>query len=220
MSRTVTLLQLRTRSLRRADMATTGFVTASEVNDLINDEWPEVHRLLVQEGPPDWFSSTASITTTAGTIAYALPADCYQPTCLYALNTNGPPRPILPSSDFAIAGMVAPQAVYSLTLEYVPAPTVLANDGDTIDGIAGFDALVTARVARRLFAKAKKDTSQIEGEIGQLTQSLMRGGRHTQGPRYVTDVESDSWLPCSVPIGGFRARGGNIEIYETRLVWP
>ncbi len=221
MARTVTLLQLRTRSLRRADMATSGFVTSSEVTDLVNDELPEVYRLLVQVGPPDMYSATANYTTVVGTTSYTLPADFLEETLVYALDTSNFKRPLLPVDGYALSRVQAPQAAYSVSLEYVPSPPVMAADGDVFDGVAGWDSLLTCRVARRLLQKRKADSSSVDAEISAVTQELRSQARRSKGPRFVRnldDVCTRSYAsPYLVAVSNYRIRAGNIEFYQPMI---
>ncbi len=225
MARTVTLLQLRTRSLRRADMATSGFVTSAEVTDLVNDEMPEVYRLLVQVGPPDYYSASTLFTTIAGTVTYTLPADFFVETNVYVQDANGFKRPLTPVNDWGLSHAQTPQSVVSITMEYVPSPTVMSGDSDVFDGIAGWDSLLTCRVARRLLQKRKADSSSVDAEISALTQELMSQARRSTGPRYTRDVE-DVWgspyafAPYLPAITKYRVRGGNVEFYQAITVWP
>ncbi len=204
-------------------MATTGFVSSSEVTDLVNDEMPEVYRLLVACGPPSYYSATQSFTTSAGTTAYSLPADFFVETGVYSLDTTNFKRPILPVEGWALSRVQAPQAAYSISMEYVPSPPVLASDGDVFDGVAGWDSLLTCRVARRLLQKRKADSSSVDAEIAALTQELRSQANRSNGPHYIRDVDdvyAPNWaVPYLVTISHYRTRAGNIEFYQP-LVMP
>ncbi len=223
MARTVTLLQLRTRSLRRADAvaSTTGYITPAEVTDLVNDELPEVYRLLVQSGPPDYYSLSTTFTTIAGTTAYALPSDFFVETNVYALDSSSFKRPVTPVQDWGLSRMQAPQSVVSVVMEYVPAPPVLSGDNDPFDGIAGWDSLLTCRVARRLLQKRKADSSSVDAEISAVTQELRSQARRSKGPRFVRnldDVCTRSYAsPYLVAVSNYRIRAGNIEFYQPMI---
>ncbi len=206
-------------------MATSGFVTDAEIIDVLNDEMPEVYRLLVEVGPPDYYSATTTVTTVNGTVAYALPADFFQETTLYSTDAMGYRRPLLPIQDWGLARVRAPQTAVTVTLEYVPTPIVLAQTAgqDVFDGIAGWDSLLTCRVARRLLQKRKADSGSLDAEIGQLTEHLSRGARRNKGPRYTRDVEDAYGWPTAMPylatVSNYRIRGGNVELYVP-LVLP
>ncbi len=209
-------------------MATSGLVSSAEVTDLVNDELPEVYRLLVEVGPPDYYSASTTITTTAVgglfSTAYALPADFFQETTVYVTDSSQFKRPLLPIQGWELARVRGPQATYSVTLEYVPSPPVMAADGDAFDGFAGWDSLLTCRVARRLLQKRKADSGSLDSEIGQLTDHLTKGARRANGPRYIRDMDDVSVSPLDVPslspLSHYRVRGGNIELYQSILAYP
>lgn len=221
MARTVTLLQLRTRSLRRADMATSGFVTAAEVTDLVNDELPEVYRLLIQVGPPEYYSSTANFTTSVGTASYALPADFLEETNVWCVDTSNTNRPLLPIDGWALSRVQAPQSAFSIVFEYVPAPALLVADGDVFDGVAGWDSLLTCRVARRLMQKRKTDSSSVDAEISALSQELRSQAQRSNGPRFCRDIDDVDPMPYGAPylstLTNYRVRAGNVEFYQARV---
>ncbi len=221
MARTVTLLQLRTRSLRRADAvaSTTGYITPAEVTDLVNDEMPEVYRLLVQCGPPDYYSASTLFTTIAGTGSYGLPSDFFVETNVYEINANGVKRLLTPVQGWAISRTQTPQSVVNITMEYVPSPPVMASDGDVFDGVAGWDSLLTCRVARRLLQKRKADSSSVDAEIAALTQELRSQARRSNGPRYIRDMgdvrgSTYAYAPYLSTITNYRVRGSNVEFYQ------
>lgn len=207
-------------------MVTSGFVSTSEVNDVINDELCELYDLLVGEAPPDYYAKEKTITTVAGTLSYPLPSvllgDAYDFRSLiavYADEGSTRRRPILPVNEMERANFWAPQSAYSVILRYCPAPPVLALDADTFDGVSGWDSLITARVARRLLAKRKADTSELLQEIAQKTQEIRTYARRDRGqPRYITDLDdAASFYPYGVRIGGYAVLEGNIELYEPVL---
>ncbi len=198
-------------------MATSGFVTSAEVTDLVNDEMPEVYRLLVQCGPPDYYSATTTYTTVAGTTAYSLPADFLDETDVYCQDTTNFKRPLLPIDGWALSRVQAPQAAFSIVVEYVPSPPVMVADGDVFDGVAGWDSLLTCRVARRLLQKRKADSSSLDAEISALSQELRSQGRRSKGPRFcrdVADLSGPSWaVPYLQAVTNYRVRASIIEFY-------
>lgn len=203
-------------------MATSGFVTSAEVTDLVNDEMPEVYRLLVKAGPPDYYSSTQAFTTVVGQVAYALPADFFDETNVYSLDSTNYKRPLLSIDGFQLSRVQAPLAAFSISMEYVPSPPVMVADGDVFDGVAGWDSLLTCRVARRLLQKRKADSSSVDAEISALTQELRVQARRGKGPRFMRDMDDivgPSWtVPLLSAITHYRVRGGNIEFYQALVV--
>lgn len=205
-------------------VAANGFVSPSEATDLINDEMPEVYRLLVEVGPPDYYSATVNYTTTVGLATYALPSNFFVETFVYSTDPSNFKRPLLPVMDWSLARVQPPQSAFPITMEYIPAPPVLSADSDTFDGIAGWDSLITARVARRMLQKRKADTTNIDQEIVQLTEHLKTGARRSHGPRYVRDIEDTYGIPYAQPyisnVSNYRVRAGTIEFWQTILAYP
>lgn len=223
MARSWTLAQIRLRAKRAADMENSTFVSDPEWQDIINAELCEVYDMLVQAGPPDYYSVTQGYTTVAGTLAYALPADFRSATVCYAKENVDQRRPLLEINDYRRAWYRPPQAAYNLELEYVPAPPTLVSDSDTFDGVSGWEELIVAMSARDALMKEESDLTQIEGKIANLkgrikTASSQRGA----GPQYITDVDSANvWLyPSVVKVRAMRIRGDNIEFYEPSVPLP
>lgn len=205
-------------------MVTSGFTTPQEVVDLINDELPEVYRLLVEVGPSDYYSSTQTYTTTSGVASYDLPEDFFQEATIYAIDQSQYKRPLLPVQDWSLARVQPPQSAFTVVMEYIPAPPILEDDDDVFDGVAGWDSLITARVARRILQKRKTETSSLDAEIGQLTDHLNKGARRDKGPRYIRDVEDTFGVPYAMPylsmVSNYRVRSGSIEFYQTIIAYP
>lgn len=57
-----------------------------------------------------------------------------------------------------------PTQVYTISIYYVPAPVLLAADGDTCDGIAGFEEWVVLDAAIRCLQKEESDVSFLAAE--------------------------------------------------------
>lgn len=223
MARAFTLTQMTTRALQLADMETSGFIGSSEATDAINAGiayvWGELIRV-----SPEQYSSDATLTTVAGTIAYSLPSDFLRAMAVYAVEaSDGSRRPIEPVNTFNRAYFKAPTAVYSLVLDYIPTAVKLSSGSDTFDGVCGYEEIVCAHAARRFLQKEESDVSVVQGILAEWRASLGQNFRSTSGPRYVTDVDaSDANIyPTAVGIRGWRLRGANtsptIELYEPVL---
>lgn len=217
MARLWTLQEMTARARSEADMINSTFVTDQEIQNWINSNLCEVYDLLVQAGPPDYYSITFPFSTTAGVTSYALPANFRSMTCLYAVENVDYRRPVREISDYERAKFRPPQNIYNVEMEYVPAPPILENPADTFDGVSGWEELIVAMTARDMLMKEESDVSMMQARIDRLhgrirTASSQRGA----GPRYITDVTlSDIWLyPFTTLIRGCRIRGDNIELYE------
>lgn len=219
MARTFTLVQLRTRALQLADRENDNALNTSEANDAINAGiafvWNELTRLA-----PEQHSSDQTITTSSGTMAYALPATFRSSLFLYSQEfSDGSRRPIDIITTWDRANFKAPTATYTLIHEYVPSPTLLSSDSDTFDGVCGFEDIVAAHAARRFLQKEEGDISVVQGIINEWLAQMQRTYQRQRGPRWLNDVDArDARLfPTTVGIRGYRIRGDNIEVYENVL---
>lgn len=219
MARSQRLDFMRTRALRMADMEAGGYVSPSEANDAINSAITECYDFLISVSPTEMYSSDVTLTTVAGTVQYLLPADFRSAVTVYALDgqTDGSRRPIEKVSSFDRAYYKAPTGVYSLVLEYIPAPQILTDDTDTFDGVSGYEELVIALAARNFLTKEESDITAVQQDISEMRQRIRNMFTRSKGPRYLLDVEavSTSVIPSTVGVRGYRLRGASIELYES-----
>lgn len=219
MARSVTLQQLRVRSQRLANMENSTFVQTSEWADIINANLCEVYDLLVTAAPPDYYTSTYQLTTAAGTIAYAVPADLLDLSCVFAVESTDQRRPIRAISDFDRGLYRAPQGAYTIELEYTPNAPTLVADTDTFDGVSGWEELIVAMSARDALLKEESDVTFLEGKIANLKTRIVSNAERGGGPKHINDIEiADIWpYPTSSKIHAYRLRAGNIELYQANI---
>lgn len=200
-------------------MVNSTFVSDDEWKDWINSNLCEVYDLLVQAGPPSYYSSTYTFTTTPQVLSYALPADFRSMTCLFSVYASDRRTPIPEINDWDRARCRPPQGAYTVEMEYVPVPPLLENDADTFDGVSGWEELIVAMSARDALMKEESDVSAMMDRIERLkirirTASSQRG----RGPNYITDVTNASlnWFGSGsqVRLNGCRIRGDNLELFE------
>ncbi len=224
MARSWTLAQLRDRAKSESDMINNIFVTDAEWQDWINSNLCEVYDLLVQAGPPDYYSTSVQFNTSAGVLSYALPNDFRSATCLYGVIEADRRVPVREINDYERARFIPPQAVYTMELEYVPVPPLLTSDVDTFDGVSGWEELIVSMSARDALLKEESDVSAMMDRIERLkgrirTASSQRGA----GPRYITDVSMTNAYGFSagnaMQIRGCRIRADNIELYQPQTMY-
>lgn len=236
MPRAVTLAQLRTRAFRLANLTGSSFASQSEATDLVNTHIPEVLAELSESGPPEYQSKTVQISTVAGTFAYDLTSASVVPDQdfgwlgeVYSLETadssgqqqRRPIRSINPRERIAFS---APGGVCTVEIEYTPLPALLIGDGDTFDGLFGYEELVVALVARDMCIKQRQDYTGIQAKIDELRARIRNEAtnRDKGQPQRVTDVDdvySHRFLPGAVGIQGYRLRGNNLELYQPSAIW-
>ena len=219
MARTVTRAQLRTRARQKANMENaTAFWPDADVNERIDTRTCELWDMLVAAAPPDYYSSSQTVSVVAGTIAYALAADFMDAQEVWVQGTTADRlRGLRPMRRGERGYLQAPTAAATVVLEYTPNFTTFANDNSTLDGVNGWDDLVVALVARDMLVKARESTEQVDLEAAELRARILRMGNRDRGnPRFVRDAEdeNDSFWQITGNLARYRLRGGNIEIFE------
>jgi hypothetical protein len=198
MARTRTLTLLRTEVRQRADIesATTRFPD-SELTRYINQGIAELYDLLVDARGRSYYrkSTPQSITTTVDTVTYALSSDFYKLIAVrnedsFPLSNFGPveeadlafdsstvDRPLFYDLQGAyIALRPYHRAGYTVIVDYVPCATQLSSDGDTFDGINGWEDYVVAFAARQC---ALKD--EVYERADRLVAEMQRLERRISG---------------------------------------
>lgn len=215
MPRTRTFLQLRTEALETADLEDSQFVDAAEVGRQINNSIAEFHDRLIDVGGPSYGRTFASLSTTAGVATVALPTTFYKE---YGVDVQRSASgdfepaheldwPNRNSFDltagwnngravyYEIEGAnlrfwPTPSAVHSVRLWFVPWAVELVLDGDTLDGINGFEKFVVLDTAIWLRNKQEQDISGLEKERARIEQRIMEmaSRRNRSGPARPQDV--------------------------------
>lgn len=216
---TVTLAQLKTRARQRADMENSGFIQDSELLSYINASIAELYDLLVSKYGEDYFvASPYTITTTTNQDTYALPADLYKLLGVdLQLDTtnnwvslkrfNFAERNIPQIWDVKFVDFIryrlfganikfspVPQAAQTLRLWYIPLPTALALDADTLNGFNGYEEYVVIDVAIKMLNKEESDPSVLMAEKAAMKLRIeqMAEGRDVGQPSTVQDINSMS----------------------------
>ena len=217
MARSVTLLNLRTWARQLASVESDPNITDTELTALANRHITEVYDLLIDAGPPDYYVAATTITTVIGTTAYAVPANFRSMLDVYVAESATTVRAVQPMRPGDRGRYRAPLSVQSVTLEYIPTPTLLAADGDLFDGVSGWEELVANLMARDVMIKQEADASNVKENIARLTARIaMRSRNRDRGhPRYTADLDDQSpIMPYASLISAYRLRGGNLELYE------
>lgn len=228
MARNVTRATLRTRIRQRSATQNAENPSDTEINDLINVYLTELWDLVVDAAPPEYYSSETTVNTVAGTIAYALPADFRSLLSVDAVESADAFRPLHQINDIDRSIFRSPAGVYAVRVRYVPAPPTLSSDSadatGQIDGISGWDQIVTAWCARAVLQAEERDTSALDAEISHLEGRIKREARHRHrgAPASVLDVEGiDAWpYPFGSSVDAYQLRAGFIDIFTVSPVFP
>ncbi len=223
MSRSVTLLELRTRAIDAADFKQLNdnqFATNAQIGAMINDSGAELFDILILRWA-DYFVKGTNITLVPGTVAYTLPTDFYKVRGVYLLqggyrvplrvydeseradlfNTPG-----LPVAYRIQAGQIAiPPATSSGTVEmrYVYQFPYLTNDTDVLDlnVTSGWEQYIITDVAYKLRVKARDNPADIQTLAAQretLRARLVQAAatREASGGHRMRDAYGASVMRC------------------------
>ncbi len=194
---------LRSRTLQRADMVNSDFVTTAELDFLLDATFRELYGMMTSQYE-GLFVATADLTTANGTESYTLPAAFKKLKLLqhynnsqyeYALrradwrdievlntsnNRKKPTHYILfndPVTSQAMRVMLlpTPDAVYTVRLRYVPNLALSDVVGTASSNlIAGWDGYMILGTTIKLKDKEESDTYVLFKEMERLTDRLLR----------------------------------------------
>ena len=224
MATTVTLANLRTAVRQRADMVGSQFVTDSELNDYINRSYAELYDLLIQKYGDNYFvAAPFSFSTDGSSIQYALPSDFYKllGVDLALSNTDDSfvtvhqfefgdrNRYSVPNfqSFYGVTNLryrlngnnlwltPKPAANQTIRIWYIPRIIYLSADGDTMDGISGWEEYVIIDAAIKCLQKEESDISILAGQKVAIIQRIEAAAenRNTAQPSKVVDVMYNSF---------------------------
>lgn len=191
---------MRARVRQETDQEQSTFVSNAEIDAWINQGVAEVWRLLTTRDPNRGIT-TATISCTAGTTEYTLPADFmairgldyplgggrYASLEPYAFAERnqlaGAPTVGIPpcrylvlrgSTDNAASriSLLPDPGTVNLTLWYVAVPELLVDDTDAFDGIIGFEDYPIAWAAMRVRTKAEEDFSSHMTDLARIEDRI------------------------------------------------
>ncbi len=201
MARSVTLQTIADRARLYADQRqSNGFINEAEMLMLLNDSYCELYDSLVA-AYANYYSDSTTITLVAGQTEYDLPADFYKiigvdfqisannfvtlmPFPEAERNINGYTTTAFPAGD--------------IRLRYVPAPTTFTALTQTVDGVSGWDRLLSLAVAIDIMDAEESDTRALTRKYEQTLQRIMTMApdRDTGMPAVVGDIYKTSlWNP-------------------------
>lgn len=230
MARDVSLLELRTWARELSDTENDPNVSDDELTALANRHLTEVYDRLVDAGPADYYAATAQVTTTNGIIPYPLEVDFRNLVSVFVRETADERRPLQPMPSGARGRYQAPTGVWTLDIEYIPVPAELEDDGDTFDGVSGWEELIVNLMARDVMTKRQDDMGAIVlANIARLEARITSRSRaRDRNGKQVTDTDDMMSLDYPYPFGWtgtsrlscYRLRAGNLELYESRWGLP
>jgi len=165
MARNVTLSGLRDRIYELGELRE-AYVSKTALREEINQSIAELYDLVVQ-ADQGYYESTDTITVVSGTASYSLPTDYYKTIGVDVQRSDGSTWINLRRynhternkysnyggginrewTEYRVRGgniVFTPSPTWSGSARhfYIPTPTKLTDDGDTFDGVAGWDDYV------------------------------------------------------------------------------
>lgn len=192
----ITLANLRTRARDRANMENSGFVSDSIFNTYINYAVSDLRDKITSKVGEDYFATSSSSTLTSGQEVVALPADFYKLLWVEILGEDGNyyqlKRFEIAEKPVTYYGLTAPwmgikyrlradnlwlqpstnTGGRTIRLWYVPLPTTLSADADTLNGYNGWDEYVVLQAAKKALIKEEQDVTDIDRELLIFDQRL------------------------------------------------
>lgn len=222
MARSVLLSTIADRARYMADQRSgSNFTSDAEMLSIINDNYTELYDILV-EANENYYVTTTTIALTAGTSSYALAADFYK----------------IIGVDFAVSGSsyvtlkpyMEAERNQSLTtstaiptgtvrIRYVPAPTTFTALSQSVDGIAGWDRLLTLMVAMEMLDAEESDTKNLQAKYARTLDRIqsMSQNRDQGMPGRMVDIYSANNFSMYGALK-YRLYGSNLEFISTEFL--
>lgn len=222
MARPVSLLELRTWARQLSDTENDPNIDDDELTALANRHQTEVFDRLVDAGPPDYYAASTPITTVAGQIEYPLEVDFRNLVNVYVRESADERRLIRAMPHGARGSYKAPTGVWTLDVEYIPIPDRLEDDGDTFDGVSGWEELIANLMARDVMLKRESDPSGVMANIARLEARITSRARSRDkgASKRITDTDDVRVFPWPYGWSGtsrlscYRLRADNLELFE------
>jgi hypothetical protein len=192
----IALSALRARVRQRANMEGSQFVTDSELNTYINEAIADLRDKMISKVGDDYFAAETTYTLLANQDTYALPSDFYKVLYVEVKGDDGyfykmrrfevsernfgasPINYYIPDIRYRLRAnniVFTPQNLMGgrqVRLTYVPIPSELVTDGDTLQGYNGWETYVIVYAARKALVKEESDTAQLDAELVKLDQRM------------------------------------------------
>lgn len=192
MPRNVTLSTFRTDLRFETGFDNSRVFSDTRLNAYVNDAIADVWDMLL-DARPDYYVAEHSVVTVIGTSTVALASDHYRIRAVRVL-IGGYPFPVHPvnlteawrfergvasarnwryrQQGSSLRIVPTPAEVATLRVYYLPYAPTLSADGDTWDGISGYERLVVLLAKRGMFARERMPTGDLDREIDEETKKI------------------------------------------------
>lgn len=216
MARVVTLLTLRTRLRRRADIeGETARFPDAELNDYINEGIAALHTEILRERPQGFGENQTTFSTVYNQELYPLPVNFMNLTKVFVIingfehvlrtyeqfDTNGLVEPVnwdqIINPVYRIVGdqislRPRPSTVMTVYVNYVPCVGTLVADSDTFDGVDGFEEVALGWALKQVSVKQGDDQRMgMANDMYAGALDRLRGIMHAKNaaePARMTDM--------------------------------
>jgi hypothetical protein len=203
-------------------MRETGFIDDTEMLTLINDVYPELYDELVG-AYENYYSTTSTVSISPGTSSYALPADLYKILAVeYQVSVNGAYVTLYPfmegeRNQEIVSNTSIPSG--TVRIRYVPAPTTFTSLSQTVDGISGWDRLLSLLVAIDMLDAEESDSAPLTRKYARVLERIrsMSPTRDAANPARVVDVSTARYNPIYSNLR-YRLQGNNIEFINAEYM--
>lgn len=192
MARSVTLRSIAERARVHADMRDTNFIDDDEILAMLNEAYPELYDELVTVYE-NYYATTATVAIGSGVSSYDLPADFYKLIGVdFQVNTNAyiTLKPFMEAerNETLTTNLNIPSG--TVRIRYIPAPEIFTDLDDAVDGVSGWDRLLSLLVAIDMLDAEESDSKPVykkyERTLVRIRQSA--APRDAGMPARVVDV--------------------------------
>lgn len=163
MARSVTLRSIAERARVHADMRDTNFISDDEILAMLNETYPELYDELVT-AYENYYVSETTIAISNTTSTYSLPSDFYKIIGVdYEVNTGTyiTLKPFMEAERNVTLTTNTNLPAGNIRIRYVPAPQIFTDLDDEVDGVSGWDRLLSLLVAVDMLDAEESDSKAV-----------------------------------------------------------
>lgn len=218
MARSVTLQSISDRARVHADLKSSSFINDTEMLAILNECTAELYDELVG-AYENYYMDTDTITLSSNVTFYNLPADFYKILGIDYQTGSGAYvtlRPFMEAERNLSLSTNTNIPAGTLRIRYVPAPPVYTALTQSVDGVAGWDRLLSLLVAIDILDAEESDSSALYKKYTRTLDRIrgMSAPRDAGYPARITDVYKPD---ISTAYGSlqYRLQGSQIEVMNT-----
>lgn len=221
MARSVTLQSIVDRARLHADMRGSGFMRDAELLTLLNEIYPELYDELVGSYE-NYYQSTATISIVTGTNEYNLPNDMYKLLGVdFKVNNDAyiTLKPFMEGERNVTLTTNTNIPTGEIRLRYVPVPATFTALTQEVDGVAGWDRLLSLLLAIDMLDAEESDSSPLYRKYQRTLARIqeMAPNRDLGMPARVVDVYKPN-LQLIYGALAYRLQGNKVELINTEFL--